>query len=165
MTAGVRAGAPIALDVGQSFGPTASVAWTAGNHVRVGGRASVGLVEEFDASWAISHTELLADAVVEAFADVPPGTLFANAYAGPAWVIESRERHQAIRLSTSGAQVDDSASQLGAHGGLDLGIRLALWQGVGVSMSAGPTVVWQPNTDNRSLGAGWSGGFEVTWTP
>ncbi len=162
---GARAAAPIALDVGQSLGPTAAASWAVGDHLRVGGRVAVGLVQEFDPAWTIEHTELLAMVTGEVSKELAPGGLYLGAALGPAWVFEDRARHQAGRLGGSATELGDSKSMLGVHGALRAGIRLDLWRGLGMSVGAGPTADWLPSGDRQGAQPGWSGALEVTWAP
>ncbi len=94
------------------------------------------------------------------------GRLFAQAWGGGRLVYESQHRRQSRRLRAAGLPtIIDTSWYAGPAGGLELGVELTLYEGLGVLLAAGPMVTTrkQASTDEVAVNGGYSLGLGVAY--
>ena len=157
--AGLLLGTPAALGTGQTAGISAGVTGT--GTLTWGARASWSRAQEDSLLWAVTHNEVRLRGMGVLQRHVGRGTIALQVAAGGTAIHESRDRHQAARLSASGTGLSTTAWSLAPGGELELAVTLRIMDEWGIAVAAGPSTHWI----DGSLQTGWVATLGVAWLP
>jgi len=157
--AGLLLGLPAALETGQTAGVAAGVTGT--GTLTWGARASWSRANEDSLLWSVTHNELRLRALAVLQSRIGRGTVALRLAAGGTAVNEARDRHQAARLTQSGAGLATSAWLFVPGGEVELAVFLRIGGEWGLAVAGGPSAHWV----SGGLQPGWLTTLGVAWLP
>lgn len=154
LEAGVFAARPVVMSTGQVLGPAVRGGWALGLF-ELGVLAQLGWANEDDRAYQVVHQELRTLAQLRWTTVIGRGQLSLGLGAGTVHLLETRNRHQAERLSASGLSAQETGSTFGLLLAAEAGLDLSLVDPLGLILGAGPNLSRLAETD---------GGWRLGWS-